>query len=74
MSLQEDPDLAPYFDKARTGDPSALMKLMADPSLTQKVMAKLGNVAPPPGQSAAPQQAAPNEADAEINNLLDAAR
>lgn len=50
------------------------MKLMSDPSLTQKVMAKLGNVAPAPGQAAAPQQAAPNDAGAEVNNLLDAAR
>lgn len=71
--MQKDPELAPYFEKAQSGDPSALMKLMSDPTLTQKVMAKLGNVAPPP-RAPAPQQAAPNEADAEINNLLDAAR
>ena len=74
MCMQEDPELASFFEKARSGDPSALMKLMSDPTLTQKVMAKLGNAVPSSQAAAASQQAAPSDAEAEINNLLDAAR
>ena len=69
---QEDPELKPFFEQARSGDPQAMMKLMSDPDLTKKVMAKLGQV-PQPSQ-AAPGPAAASQEAPEINNLLDAAR
>ena len=70
--LQEDPELKPFFEQARSGDPQALMKLMSDPDLTQKVMSKLGQV-PQPSQ-AAPGPAAASQEAPEINCLMDAAR
>ena len=62
--MQGDPELKPFFDQAKSGDPQALMKLMSDPDLTAKVMAKLGNA---PGEAAAP-------CEDEINNIRDAAK
>ena len=48
------------------------MKLMSDPDLTNKVMAKLGQV---PQPSQAPPSPPPGSEEApEINNLLDASR
>lgn len=72
ICVQEDPELAPFFEQARSGDPQALMKLMTDPDLTSKVMSKLGQI---PQTSQAPPSPPPESQEApEINNLLDAAR
>ncbi|DBA85453.1 TPA: hypothetical protein ACH3X2_006126 [Trebouxia sp. C0005] len=62
--LREDPELKPLFEQAKSGHPTALMKMLTDPGLTQKVMAKLNG---------APGPAASGE-EPEINNLWEAAK
>ncbi len=64
LTLQEDPELKPLFEQAKSGHPTALMKMLTDPGLTQKVMAKLNS---------APGPAASGE-EPEINNLWEAAK
>ena len=61
LTLQEDPELKPLFERAKSGHPTDLMKMLTDPALTQKVMAKLNG---------APGPAASGE-EPEINNLWD---
>ncbi|DBB16177.1 hypothetical protein WJX82_007690 [Trebouxia sp. C0006] len=62
--LREDPELKPLFEQAKSGHPTDLMKMLTDPALTQKVMAKLNG---------APGPAASGE-EPEINNLWEAAK
>lgn len=64
LTMQEDPELKPLFEQAKSGHPTALMKMLTDPGLTQKVMAKLNG---------APGPAASGE-EPEINNLWEAAK
>ena len=64
LTLQEDPELKPLFEQAKSGHPTDLMKMLTDPALTQKVMAKLNG---------APGPAASGE-EPEINNLWEAAK
>jgi len=64
LTIQEDPELKPLFEQAKSGHPTALMKMLTDPGLTQKVMGKLNS---------APGPAASGE-EPEINNLWEAAK
>jgi len=37
LTLQEDPELKPLFEQAKSGHPTDLMKMLTDPALTQKL-------------------------------------